>query len=390
MKLRLLPLLLWLPLTVSAELSGNLAVEWQSFPNEGAYADQLDDDISVSLKPRWTGESGDALLSAEVFVRAGSADEERNHSDIRELLWLYVDGDNEWRIGINTMFWGVTESQHLVDIVNQIDLYEGIDGEEKLGQPMVHYKRYEDWGVIDALLLPGFRERQFPGEDGRLRTPLLVDSDQASYESSDEENHVDVAFRYAHFIGDLDFGLTLFSGTSRDPVLQAGLDEDFNPVLIPYYPLITQVGLDAQWIVEDWLWKLEWIQRDADDFNYSAYTAGFEYSFYGIMESDTDLGAIVEYSYDDRDEGERGIFDRELFLGARFAFNDEQSSEILAGLIVDTEKDSQSFRVEGNRRIGDSWKATIELQLFDNVDEDDPLFAFAEDDYLQVEMAYFF
>ena len=390
MKNRLLPLLLLLPFSVAAELSGNLALELQYFPADGAYQDQLDQDVSLSLKPRWTGEAGDALLSAELFLRAGSADEERDHADIRELMWLYVDGDNEWRIGINTMFWGVTESQHLVDIVNQIDLYEGIDGEEKLGQPMLHYKRYEDWGVVDALILPGFRERQFPGKDGRFRAPRIVDSDAAEYESSHGDSHVDLALRYAHFVGDLDFGLSLFSGTSRQPVLQAGLDSDGNPILIPFYPLITQFGVDAQWIVEDWIWKLEWIKRDSDDFDYMAYTAGFEYTFYGIFESDTDLGAIAEYSHDDRDRAERGIFDRDLFLGGRFAFNDEQSSEVLAGFIIDTEKQSRSFRGEGNRRLGDSWKATIELQLFDNVDDEDPLVAFEDDDYIQLDLAYYF
>ena len=32
----------------------------------------------------------------------------------------------------------------------------------------------------------------------------------------------------------------------------------------------------------------------------------------------------------------------------------------------------------------------LELQTFANIDDDDPLAAFANDDYLQVDMAYYF
>jgi len=49
---------------------------------------------------------------------------------------------------------------------------------------------------------------------------------------------------------------------------------------------------------------------------------------------------------------------------------------LLAGITYDTEKHSQSFRLEGNRRFGDSWKGTIEMQVFPNVDPSDPLAAF--------------
>ena len=130
--------------------------------------------------------------------------------------------------------------------------------------------------------------------------------------------------------------------------------------------------------------------RDTAPTAYQALTAGFEYTFYGVFDSDIDIGSLAEYSYDSRDPGQRGVFDRDLFVGARLAFNDVQSSELLAGFVVDTDNGSQTFRLEGNRRIGDSWKGTIELQLFSNIDPGDPLAALAEDDYLLLELARYF
>ena len=379
-------------LTAAQAFSGNIAVESLSFSQPGRFPEQMDDNLTLSFEPRWTGDwsDGDDSWSAEIFLRADNKDEGREHADIRELMWLRVDGDNEWRVGINTMFWGVTETQHLVDVINQIDQVEGIDGEDKLGQQMIHLKRYQDWGVLDFLVLPGFRERTFPAAEGRLRLPLVVDTSATTYESSDGDNHVDYAFRFSQTYGDLDLGVSLFKGTNRDPQFVPGLDSNGQAVLIPHYVQMTQVALDLLLIVEDWIWKLEMFHRDTNPPAYQALTGGFEYTFYGVFDSDIDLGSLVEYSYDSRDEAERGVFDRELFIGARFGFNDEQSSELLAGFVVDTEKGSQTFRLEGSRRIGDSWKGTIEMQLFSNIDASDPLVALAEDDYLLFELARYF
>jgi hypothetical protein len=84
------------------------------------------------------------------------------------------------------------------------------------------------------------------------------------------------------------------------------------------------------------------------------------------------------------------VFDRDVFVGARFALNDAQSTEVLTGVLVDIEKYSRNFRVEASRRVGDSWKATLEVQVFSNVALDDPLLALANDNYLLLEMAYYF
>ena len=42
------------------------------------------------------------------------------------------------RLGLRKVYWGVTESQHLVDVINQTEGVENLDGEDKLGQPMLN------------------------------------------------------------------------------------------------------------------------------------------------------------------------------------------------------------------------------------------------------------
>ena len=376
----------------AVEFSGNVAVEAVNFTEEAQFEGQFDHNTTYSFEPRLEGawNDGDDLWSAELFLRGDDQDSGRNHADIRELLWLHFDGDNEWRVGINTLFWGVTESQHLVDVINQTDAVEGIDLEEKLGQPMIHLKRYQDWGVIDVLLLTAFRERTFHAEEGRLRGDPVVDPDQTEYESSAGQQHLDYSIRFSNTYQDLDIGIAWFDGTNRDPLLLPGVDERGNDVLIPFYEQMTQIGIDAQLLYRDWIWRLELIHRRSDSATRDAFIYGFEYSFYGVFETSADIGAIAEFSYDNRPEELRGVFDRDLFVGARFALNDAQSTEFLTGFLVDVEKYSRNFRIEASRRLGNSWKASFEVQTFSNVDTDDPLQALAHDDYMLLELAYFF
>lgn len=388
----LLLMVLWVSSASAWEYSGNIAAELQLYAESGQFPNQQDDSFSLSFKPKLTHNwnDGEDSLSAELFMRADAGDDNRQHADIRELKWLHLAGNDEWRAGIDSVFWGVTESQHLVDVINAIDRVEGIDGEDKLGQPMLHYTTLQDWGVFHVFILTGLRESEFHSNEARLRFPLPVDDSQASYESSEKQDHVDFALRYTRTFGDTELGLSFFKGTNRDPDLNVGQDANGQPVLVPYYAQMTQFGIDLQSIIQDWIWKWEFIHRKQDSGSYFATTAGFEYTFYGVLESATDMGVLMEYSYDDRDAADAGVFNNDLFTGFRLAFNDEQSSEVLAGLIVDTENQSRTLRVEASRRLGDSWKLSGEMQVFANIDASDPLQAYERDDYLLVELARYF
>lgn len=110
----------------------------------------------------------------------------------------------------------MTESVHLVDVINQTNALENIDGEDKLGQPMIELVAVRDWGTVEAYMLPYFRERQTPGLSSRLRPPLPV-LETALYESERKQNHVDFAMRWSHYLGAFDVGLSHFVGTDREP-----------------------------------------------------------------------------------------------------------------------------------------------------------------------------
>jgi len=392
------------------EFSGNAGAEWREFPNAGQFNSADDEQarhqFSASIEPElaWQSESGQHIVVFRAFGRWDSEDDERSHADIREASWLTYGDSWELKAGISKVFWGVTESQHLVDIVNQTDFVEAPDGEDKLGQPMLKLSLVQSWGLLDAFVLPGFRERTFAGNDGRFRFAVDVAEDDALYQSDKEDRHIDLALRWAHTLDDYDVGLTYFRGTSRDPLFVpqfAGASPQ--PVaLAPLYVLIDQFGLDVQATLDSWLWKLETIYRTFDDSietdyagidveDYSAATGGFEYTFYGIAETDWDLGALAEYQYDSRDDASLALGQNDLFVGGRLALNDADSSEVLFGISQDLDDQAtRSVLLEAETRLGDSMKLNIEGLLFHSSADDNLSYQLRQDDYIQLSLYYYY
>ncbi len=379
--------------TLAGEWSGYLSGELRAFPAEPNDPRQHGNNLSFSAQPEYYIEWDDGRQSITVvpFARWDQGDSERTHADIRELNWLKASDNWELRIGIGKVYWGVTESQHLVDIINQTDFVENLDGEDKLGQPMLQLALIRDWGTLDLFVLPGFRERTFPGIDGRPRFQPRIDTGLTQYESSREQRNIDYAARWSHYIGDWDFGLSYFHGTSRDPTFLPTLNADGEIVIAPLYEIINQFSLDLQATLGDWLWKLEAIHRSGQGAsNYAAATGGFEYTFVGIFDSSYDLGLIGEILWDERGRDAPTLFDNDTMIGARFTLNDADSSELLLGFIIDNDDQSQLLYIEGSRRIGQRWKLSIEARAFANTPQDSLLYGMRDDDYLQLEIARYF
>lgn len=374
------------------DLSGSVHAELRTFPEEPQFRDQFDHfQASLAINPefRYTSSNEKHQFSFIPFARIDSEDNDRSHFDIREAYWRGITGDWEFLVGINSVFWGVTESRHLVNIINQIDQLEDIDEEDFLGQPMVKVATQRDWGQLSLFILPGFRERPFPDIDGRLRAPLPVIDEASEYESGAEEWHVDTAVRYSHFIGDWDLGLSYFYGTSREPRLIMKSNPNR---LVPFYDLIHQWGLDVQYTREAWLFKFEGIIRDGQGDTFVAFVGGVEYTFYQILESPKDLGVLVELLIDDRemDKAPQTPMDNDLFFGSRLAFNDVQDTSALIGGVVDLEDGSTGLSLEAERRIGQHFKFELETRWFLNIDSDNVLAPFEKDDFINLRFSFFY
>ena len=374
------------------DMTGYVGLEYRYFLQEAFDTRQHGANLSLAIEPEIYHEwdNGYQSLAFVPYFRLDEHDNRRTHLDIREMTWVKATEGWELRTGIRKVFWGVTEFQHLVDIINQSDLIEDIDMEDKLGQPMIDLALIRDWGTIDLFYLPYFRERTFPGPEGRLRTKPYIDVDQSRYESGAQEWHQDLALRYYHSIGDWDIGVAHFFGTSRDPMLLHGIDNSGGPVLIPYYAIINQTSLDLQGVKGNMLWKLEVLHRSGQGETYNALAAGFEYTVVGIFETSMDLGVLGEYHYDDRGVSAPVLFQDDIGLGMRLAFNDIQSSQALIGLVCDRDSGAKFFNIEASRRFGQNWVLDLQARLLFDQSRNDPSFNFSRDDYIQLFLTFNF
>ncbi len=184
-----------------------------------------------------------------------------------------------------------------------------------------------------------------------------------------------------------DWGLSYFFGTTREPQLFATTNGAGLPVLQPLYELIHQGGLDVQYTVEGWLLKAETIVRGGQGPTFGAVTGGFEYTFYQVSGSMVDIGLILEYNYDSRDNNTFIIFDNDFFTGMRLSLSEVGSAEFLVGTFIDAKDGSVFIAAEASRRFGDSWKILLEGRGY--IPQKDNILRFFQNDaQIQVDIEY--
>ena len=380
-------------------LSGRLSVESRWFPRTGAWPGQRSHGSGVVAEPRlYVEDARGRSFTLAPFFRFDAGDGRRTHADLREAyLLLFGEVRNqEWevRLGVDRVFWGVTESRHLVNIVNQIDLVEHPYREPTMGQAMVHLTMSGDWGAVELFGMTWHRARTFPGNSGRLRFPLVVDNERASYERDAGRWQPEFAARYSRSSGEMDVGVSVFDGISRDPLLLPGVDPGGGPVLIPDYERIRQFGLDAQLTAGPWLFKLEGLGRAGSrdrrgvEEDYVASTLGAEYTVYSLLGSAAELSLIGEWNYDGRGRNATNIFQNDLFLAARLAFNDIKSTEVLGSMMNDFDTTTRVLTFELNRRISGRFSVHLEAIALLDVDAGDLSYASRRDSFVELNVIY--
>ena len=388
----------------AVDLSGSLSLQGRWYPQSPAFPGQRSSAVGPVVEPTLHGElARGASFTVAALYRYDSADSRRTHADLREAYVLMHGnrGEDSWelRLGLDRVFWGVAETHNLVDVVNQQDLVEHPRNRPKLGQPMAHLTVSGDWGIAEAFLLPYHRKRTFPGRSGRHRSGRPI-SEDALYESGAEERHVDFAFRYSHAVDLLDFGLTAFTGTSRDPAFVAGRQSGgasaADTPLIPYYEQIRQFGIDAQLTTEPWLYKMEAIHRSGArnllgrEEDYGAFIFGLERTLYELFGSRADLTVLAEWLYDGRGSRAPSVWENDLYIAGSLAFNDVPGTELVAGILGDVRRDYRALSLELKRRLSAGW--TVRLEGFANLSADarDLTYDGRRDSFLGVDLTFSF
>ncbi|MEN7344219.1 MAG: hypothetical protein AAAFM81_14810 [Pseudomonadota bacterium] len=386
------------PVAHAVDYEGELGASARWFVQSTDDPRQSVQDFSVSGELRLNHRFDDRRQSFDLAItgRIDSDDGERSQWDIGTLTWRY-----QWRhaavsVGLDKVFWGTTESLHLVDVINQTNRVDELDGDSKLGQPMLRLSFTPGRHELDLFVLPRFREQRLPGSRGRLRGPLQLIDANPGFESDKGNQHLDLAVRYGSYIGGLSYALSHFSGTARTPLLRLSPSQTpFElPTLRPLYFLTDRTGLELSLVTGDWLWKLEALSARDDLQRYLAAVGGFELTLPAIAGTSMDLGLILEYQYDSRSSDRLlqsvSVANDDLVAGLRIGANDFAGSELLALYSYDRQSNGRIASIEASRRFGNNWRGSLEARFFSGQSDVDALSVFANEDHWQLTITRFF
>lgn len=369
------------PRPLIAQWQAQVALESRLFTGGGLQPGESKAELGLVLLPRAQFEWDERAqrLVVEPFLRVDLLTGERIRFDLRELSWIGRWKSWELRAGMAELFWGVAESRQVIDVINQRYAVGSARGYEKLGQPLLRLVMIRNWGTLQAILLPRFRERPIEGVAGRLWSPLPVDDDKPVYESPAEADHVDWAVRWSHTLGSVDLGVAHFAGTNRDPRFELDADRTEAIILVPHYDLMSQTSLDVQWTIRSWLWKLEALTRSSGGERHWEAAGGLEYAPAEY------LSVFLEYLLDTRGERSTTSYEHDLFLGGQLLLPE---GRVQIGVYVDTDSGNTILKAGVARRLNDFLTLDLQGRVFLGATSREPAHATRQDSFLALVLTF--
>ena len=377
------------------EYKGNIGVETAYFDHD------IDNKRDNQSAFRGEIEGKYQLKENQKFVTKLKAIYDTNDNKRRYLafndLYFQHDFDNwNFLIGKNTRFWGAMEFYNHTDTFNTKDWLDNpFDYDSKVGSWNIAFSRFFDNSEFS--LIAKLHEEKQPMQESRsiynfvphsYNEKLDTDSDDVptiylKYSSSIEEHQIDYSVIYQN-------------GYDEQRYLVPNLSKDNNISSMQQHAYTVDKFMGFGTMVKgDTLYKTEVAYTSSHDnkvADYAQGSIGLEHTLYGVYDK-MDLGIIAEYykykifqngRHNAKDFGK--LFDDDFALGARLAFNDIESSEILAGLDIDRHNKEKIFFVDYDTRIDDKYKLKVSFQHFDAKQDS----SFSDGNTVRVELGYYF
>jgi hypothetical protein len=387
LSLALLPALA-APARADVDSRGELGIETRAFVPDG---DARTDAGNVAAISRLIVDADadvkgldDASFRARIFSRLDPNDSGRSLITPEELYLNVEFGPVRLRAGWQMLNWTATEAFHPADIMNSRILDSSFENPEKLGELILTQRLDIPNGNVEVSVMPLFVAPRLPtrrsplnlaGPGVPLGEALVLEGDGAVVDS---RVHGQWALQVQQVWGDADVSLHLVHQIDRQQPLFV-----FNPasgMVHPIYQGVTQLGGTYAHVIDHLILKLEGAYRRFDrispqgplgalpERDHLLLSVGAEYVL-GLGDgSETSLLAEGQASIPTvagYPEALEPLFQHDLMLGARHAFNDEQSTTLLATIVVDVAHPEQLLGSASiSRRLGESWELLGGFRVF--------------------------
>jgi len=299
----------------------------------------------------------------------------------RQFFLSKTFGEIDAYLGYRHTFWGVVETRNLVDLINQQDMAAGISSDNRLGAPSISFETYLGSGDLQYWYIPRFREMTFNEKNAHPGFGLSVLPAQFAHTAGSKAP--DHAVRYGNSIGDIDYALSLFDGTSREPLIRVNEMDG----IIPYYERMRSIGLELQYTGDSILYKFEGLTGIQGDEFFDAVVLGTEKIVYSVFETQWDMGLIIEYQYDDRAQA---LLDRIITSGVRLTANDEFDTSLLVLHTIDGNSTQSLFGLEASRRLRSGMTLDLNYSLYHSDVQNQPFYSLIDDSEVRLTLGYYF
>jgi len=416
MRTILVSLLAFGTLSAEIEVNGHLDLDVQ------AYLQKPEDKNKNSITAKQTVEinysKDDLTIFSKLYAQEAYYDLTQNKQTDRTFarvdeLYLKYDFENDAiKAGKTIEFWGALEVRNIVDGFNPTDFRNDFYANDKLGVYNLQYSHYTESGELSAIVKLYEQEQpmadfpyvynffpKFVTYDGTLN------SEKSKYRpsiylkysgSTDTEYALDYALIYEN-----GYDSQRYFTTPTPNHLKPGPDFAKATTFTQEAYIVNKIMTYNTLVVDATLYKLEALYAKVDgDENigdYSHIGLGVEHTIENFYESAA-LGLIAEYyrydTYEEDKYSDLELFEtmqNDLFIGARYSFNNANDSSFIGGGIFDLEYDEQSYYLKFESRAWDSYKISMEYDLI--IPSETDLTAYAllgKHERLAINIAYHF
>ena len=368
-----------LSLMAEFEVSGHLDLNSQLYLTapESKHSNNFTTQQTLELKYSHEDLSVYARVYAQEDYYDLATDEEnkRTFARIDELFLKYEFTDDALYVGKSIKFWGALELRNIVDGFNPDDFRSDMFDPDKLGVWNLTYSHYTDSGEFSLIIKLHEQEQKMPGfpyvyyflpenvayretlqtSDGEFRPSLYL-----MYSgSTNTEYALDYAFIYENGYDSQRYFTTNATVSSPIPT-----KFELNAVLVNKFMTYNTLVIDSTLI------KLEALYADVEE---NRYVGDYSHIAFGVehslddFENGATLGLIAEYySYQtyDRDKySDLELFEtmqNDIFLGARYTFNNDSDTAIVGGVVADFEYNEETYYAQFESRVFDDYKVAFD------------------------------
>ena len=373
--LLVLPLL---PTNVIGEITGDISLKNIFYVNEVSSSYQYETVVEGKLSN--AGDLYSVSYEYDFIFRSSDQDPGKELADFRQLYFTFDLGGSELSLGAKQVFWGVTESKNVVDVINQRDIVGGQSAEYKLGTPAVSVLSYYGDAEVEYWYMPKSRQQTNYSENSREGFGAPIGA--VTFSNKSEKYGGDHAVRLFYSSGNFDFAISSFEGLARSPISTPN-----GGVIDQNYPYQSSTGLELQYTSDAALLKLEAIGGKQGLSEFEATTFGVETTAYGISDTNYDLGLILEAQLDNRPQA---LSEEMLAYLLRLVANNSSDTEIVLAYLDDLLGEQSLVSLSGSHRLRNGLLIELEARKVNAANSLLPLYALERDDSVALNFKYFF